>query len=48
MADPPGGIGPIGAIFRVIGCYLGELVRQESGWLFATRVVDRQALAPRD
>jgi 3-phenylpropionate/cinnamic acid dioxygenase small subunit len=39
---------PTGPIVLVIGRYLDELVRQESGWVFATRVVDMEALPPRD
>jgi len=37
---------PTGPIVLVIGRYLDEIVRQESGWVFATRIVDMEALPP--
>ena len=39
---------PTGPIVLVIGRYLDELVKQDDGWVFATRVVDMEALPPRD
>jgi 3-phenylpropionate/cinnamic acid dioxygenase small subunit len=39
---------PQGPIVLVIGRYLDNLVRQDSGWVFATRVVDMEALPPRE
>jgi 3-phenylpropionate/cinnamic acid dioxygenase small subunit len=39
---------PTGPIVLVIGRYLDELVRLESGWVFAARVVDMEALPPRE
>ena len=39
---------PQGPIVLVIGRYLDELVRQDSGWVFAARVVDMEALPPRE
>lgn len=39
---------PTGPIVLVIGRYLDELVRSDPGWAFATRVVDMEALPPRE
>jgi 3-phenylpropionate/cinnamic acid dioxygenase small subunit len=39
---------PQGPIVLVIGRYLDELVRLPSGWAFARRVVDMEALPPRE
>lgn len=39
---------PQGPVVLVIGRYLDELVRQDAGWAFATRVVDMEALPPRE
>jgi 3-phenylpropionate/cinnamic acid dioxygenase small subunit len=38
---------PQGPIVLVIGRYLDDLVRTEAGWVFAVRVVDMEALPPR-
>jgi 3-phenylpropionate/cinnamic acid dioxygenase small subunit len=37
---------PTGPIVLVIGRYLDEVVRRESGWVFADRIVDMEALPP--
>ena len=37
---------PTGPIVLVIGRYLDRLVRGETGWVFAERVVDMEALPP--
>jgi hypothetical protein len=39
---------PQGPIVLVIGRYLDELVRADGRWLFATRIVDMEALPPRE
>ncbi|HLY34938.1 MAG TPA: nuclear transport factor 2 family protein [Jatrophihabitantaceae bacterium] len=39
---------PTGPIVLVIGRYLDELARQQDGWVFTTRVVDMEALPPRE
>ncbi len=39
---------PQGPIVLVIGRYLDELARTESGWAFTDRVVDMEALPPRE
>lgn len=39
---------PAGPIVLVIGRYLDELVRVETGWAFACRIVDMEALPPRE
>jgi 3-phenylpropionate/cinnamic acid dioxygenase small subunit len=39
---------PAGPIVLVIGRYLDELLRIDSRWAFASRVVDMEALPPRE
>ena len=39
---------PTGPIVLVIGRYLDELVQQDGRWVFGTRVVDMEALPPRE
>ncbi|MCU1657173.1 MAG: hypothetical protein JWO57_1829 [Pseudonocardiales bacterium] len=38
--------GPTGPVVLVIGRYLDDIVRLESGWVFAERIVDMEALPP--